>query len=69
MHKRVNQPKGKLNIRVYLQKHAHKQESFDMTVSGKNVLYSQTTSQGLHGVTEESETGGEEQHSGTDFRL
>jgi hypothetical protein len=40
-----------------------------MTVSGKNVLYFQTTSQGLHGVTEKSETGGEEQHSGTDFRL
>jgi len=35
-----------------------------LTISGKNVLSSQTTSQGLHGVTEESETGAEEQCNG-----
>jgi hypothetical protein len=29
LHKRVNQPKAKLNTHVYLQKHAYKQASFD----------------------------------------
>jgi hypothetical protein len=34
-----------------------------LTVSSKNVLSAQTTSQTLHGVTEDSETGEEEQYN------
>jgi len=52
---------------MYTFKNIHINEHL-LTVSGKNVLYFQTN-QGLHAVTEESETGGEEQHNGTDFRL
>jgi hypothetical protein len=58
---------GKLNTHAYLQKHAYKQASFDSKWQ-KCLIFPDNQSRVVL-VTEESETDGDEQHSGTDFRL